>query len=51
LRISGKPVTAEQYAIAVRRESRELLRALNTALADMQRDGALQELERKWLGP
>ena len=51
LRLVGKPVTAEQYAIAVRRESRDLLRALNTALADMQRDGALQELERKWLGP
>ena len=51
LRISGKPVTAEQVVIVVRRESRDLLRALNAALADMQRDGTLQALERQWLGP
>jgi polar amino acid transport system substrate-binding protein len=51
LRISGKPVTAEQYAIVVRSESRDLLRALNAALADLQRDGTLQALERHWLGP
>lgn len=51
LRIDGEPVTGEQYAIAVRRGVDGLLRALNAALADMQQDGTLQELEREWLGP
>ncbi len=51
LRISGAPVTGEQYAVVVRRENGELLRALNDALEDMRRDGTLAELERKWLGP
>ena len=51
LRFGGEPVTGEQYAIAVRREDNGLLRALNAALAEMQRDGTLQELEREWLGP
>ncbi len=51
LQISGEPVTDEQYAVVVRRESGTLLRAINAALADMRRDGTLEELERKWLGP
>lgn len=51
LRIGGAPVTAEQYAAVVLKESGELLRALNDALDDMRRAGALGELERKWLGP
>jgi ABC-type amino acid transport substrate-binding protein len=51
LRINGGPVTDEQYAVVVRKESRDLLRAVNAALTEIQRDGTLQELERKWLGP
>jgi ABC-type amino acid transport substrate-binding protein len=51
LYIGGEPVTGEQYAVVVRKESNELLRALNGSLADMQRDGTLQALEREWLGP
>ena len=51
LHIGGGAVTGEQYAIAVRREGDGLLHALNAVLAEMQRDGTLKELERKWLGP
>ena len=51
LYISGDPVTGEQYAVVVLRGSDELLDALNAALAEMRRDGTLNQLERKWLGP
>ena len=51
LYISGDPVTGEQYAVVVLRGSDELLDALNAALAEMRRDGTLNELEKKWLGP
>jgi len=51
LRINAKPVTGEQYAVLVRNDSRELLRVLNRTLANMRRDGTLDALERKWLGP
>ncbi len=51
LRISAEPVTGEQYAVVVRRDSSALLQALNQALVELRRDGALEALERKWLGP
>jgi polar amino acid transport system substrate-binding protein len=51
LRISGEPVTGEQYAVVTLKESGELLRAIDDALVDMRRDGTLTELERRWLGP
>jgi polar amino acid transport system substrate-binding protein len=51
LKISGKPITDEQYAVVVRKESSELLRAVNHALREMQSDRTLENLERKWLGP
>lgn len=51
LRISGPPVTGEQYAVVMLKGSDQLLGAINTALADLREDGTLAELERKWLGP
>jgi ABC-type amino acid transport substrate-binding protein len=51
LHIRGEPVTDEQYAVVVHRESAQLLRAVNATLADLRRDGTLEALERKWLGP
>jgi ABC-type amino acid transport substrate-binding protein len=51
LRIIGEPVTDEQYAIIVRKESKGLLNAVNAVLGEMRRDGTLEEMERKWLGP
>ena len=49
LRIVGTPVVEEPYAIAVRRESRYLLRAVNGVLAEMKADGTLEELVARWL--
>ncbi len=43
------PVVEEPYAVAVHRESRHLLRAINRALAEMQADGSLEALAAKWL--
>jgi ABC-type amino acid transport substrate-binding protein len=51
LRIVDRPITDEQYAIVVRRDSRLLLNAINDALISMRNDGTLQALEEKWLGP
>jgi ABC-type amino acid transport substrate-binding protein len=45
----GTPVVEEPYAIAVRRESRYLLRAVNAVLAEMKADGTLEELAATWL--
>ena len=49
LRIVGSPLVEEPYAVAVRRESRHLLHALNDVLAEMEADGTLEALTAKWL--
>ena len=49
LTIVGKPVVEEPYAVAVRRESRHLLRAINQALAEVESDGTMEALMTKWL--
>ncbi len=49
LAIVAGPVVEEPYAVAVHRESRHLLRAINRALAEMQADGSLEALAAKWL--
>ena len=47
--IVGQPVVKEPYAMAVRRDSQRLLRAINEALAEMEADGTLETLVAKWL--
>ena len=47
--IVGRPVVEEPYAVAVRRDSQRLLRAINEALADMEADGTLEMLVVEWL--
>ena len=49
LKIVGRPVVEEPYAVAVRRESRHLLHALNDALVEMEADGTLEVLTAQWL--
>ncbi|MEA3338837.1 MAG: ABC transporter substrate-binding protein [Chloroflexota bacterium] len=49
LGVIGKPVVEEPYAVAVRKESRRLLRAINDALAEMQMDGTLEMLVERWV--
>jgi polar amino acid transport system substrate-binding protein len=47
--IVGEPVVEEPYAVAVRQDSRHLLRAINDALEEMTADGTLEMLITKWL--
>jgi polar amino acid transport system substrate-binding protein len=49
LTIVGEPVVAVPYAAAVRRNSRQLLRAINEALGAMEDDGTMDRLVAKWL--
>ena len=48
--IVGQPVVEEPYAVAVRRGSQQLLRAINEALTEIEADGTLSVLGSKWLG-
>lgn len=50
LMLAGPPVEPEPYAIAVSARSRELLPALNRALAELEADGTLRALKVKWFG-
>lgn len=50
LALAGPPVEPEPYVIAVSTRSRELLPALNRALAEMEADGTLPALRAKWFG-
>jgi ABC-type amino acid transport substrate-binding protein len=47
--IAETPVVEELYAVAMRREDRQLLRAVNAALSEMEADGAIDALVDKWL--
>jgi ABC-type amino acid transport substrate-binding protein len=49
LTIVGEPVVEVPYAAAVRRDSRQLLRAINEALEAMEDDGTMDRLLAKWL--
>ena len=50
VRITGGPLTDEQYAIAVNPTRRELLERFNTALAQLQADGTYAQIFAKWFG-
>ncbi len=47
--IVAEPVVEELYAVGVHRKSRYLLRALDEALADMEKDGTMDALVAEWL--
>ena len=49
LAVVGQPVIPEPYAIAVRRKSQRILRAIDEALAEMEADGTLSALSARWL--
>ena len=42
--------TGEQYGIIVSKDNPALTEALNKALAEMEEDGTMDELEQKWFG-
>jgi polar amino acid transport system substrate-binding protein len=49
LTILETPVVEQLYAVAVHRDSRHLLRAINETLADMRADGTMKSLIDEWL--
>lgn len=51
LRITGPPVTDEPYAVALQGDSHGLLRAVNDALEELEEEGTLNQLRRKWFEP
>ncbi|ANU27204.1 transporter substrate-binding domain-containing protein [Planococcus versutus] len=46
----GEPLWIEQAAVAVRPEDKELLKAVNEALAAIIEDGTYDEISQKWFG-
>lgn len=53
--IVGKPIESQKYfgsgnGIAVKKDNKELLEALNKAIAKLKADGTLKELEQKYFG-
>ncbi len=49
-KIVGPTLTAEKYGFAVRRHDRELLEAINAALAAIRSDGRYQTISDRWFG-
>ncbi|HHV80456.1 TPA: basic amino acid ABC transporter substrate-binding protein [bacterium] len=48
LKVINKLLTKEQYGIAVRKEDKALLRAVNTVIARLKKEGVIEELRKKW---
>lgn len=46
----GEIMGDEKIGIAVRKEDKELLEALNKAIDEMKKDGTLRNISEKWLG-
>ena len=45
----GQPFTDEQYGIAVCKTNTDLLNKINTALADLEKDGTIKKLQDQYL--
>lgn len=50
LEVAGKPFTVDQYAICARPEDKDLLAAVNAALARIKADGRHARIHEKWFG-
>jgi len=50
IRITGGPLTDELYAIAVNPTRSDILERINAALAQIQADGAYEQIFEKWFG-
>ena len=50
LTVAEEIATGEQYGIAVSKDNPALLEAVNAALAEMEADGSMDEIEAKWFG-
>ncbi|CAM4008506.1 cystine ABC transporter substrate-binding protein [Rahnella bruchi] len=50
LAVAGAPFSRQESGVAVRKDNPELLAAINTAIAEMQKDGSLAKISEKWFG-
>ncbi|RJT41202.1 cystine ABC transporter substrate-binding protein [Rahnella woolbedingensis] len=50
LAVAGAPFSRQESGVAVRKDNPELLGAINTAIAEMQKDGSLAKISEKWFG-
>ncbi|MGI6736747.1 MAG: basic amino acid ABC transporter substrate-binding protein [Anaerovoracaceae bacterium] len=48
LKIVGKRMNAENYGIAVKKDNDELLKTMNNGLKNIEKDGTLKKLYKKW---
>ena len=46
---AGEELDKEEYAIAVSKGNEELVEKLNTAIAELQEDGTLDEIMNKYI--
>ena len=50
LAVTGEAFSRQESGVALRKGNEDLLRAVNDAIAEMQKDGTLQALSEKWFG-
>ena len=48
LKITGSPLTSEQYCIAVRKDNKKLLDAVNKTITEMKNSGQLDDILKKY---
>ncbi len=48
LKVIDEQLTTEEYGMAIRKDTPELTKAVNEALAKMKADGSYQQIVRKW---
>jgi ABC-type amino acid transport substrate-binding protein len=50
IKLAGRPITDEQYGIAVSKDKPEVLTVLNQALAQLREDGTYDTIFQRWFG-
>ncbi|MDY0972708.1 cystine ABC transporter substrate-binding protein [Siccibacter turicensis] len=50
LAAAGEPFSRQEAGVAVRKDNEDLLKAIDAAIAEMQKDGTLSKISEKWFG-
>ncbi|WP_312928305.1 cystine ABC transporter substrate-binding protein [Pseudescherichia sp.] len=50
LAVAGEPFSRQEAGVALRKDNQDLLKAVDDAIAAMQKDGSLKALSEKWFG-
>ena len=50
LAVTGEAFSRQEAGVALRKGNDDLLKAIDAAIADMQKDGTLKALSEKWFG-